>query len=101
MRDSNGSASTPTSTASHTRCRAPAVLRRSGIVTMSAVTSSSVAFARNRRSGTVPENGKSIGVMASPSAHAGLADARPQLVDFRIGELRVGHAKHGGHDLLG
>ena len=55
-RDSSGSANTPTSAASHTRWRAPAVPRRSVVVAANAATSRSVALATKSNNGVVPAN---------------------------------------------
>src|SRR5262245_27340053 len=96
MRDNTGSASTPTKAASHTRWRAPAVLRRRLNVAKTAAMRRNVAFARKRASGPAPENGMSL----SPT-HASFLDALAQLFDFVCGQLRVGHAQHGGDGLLG
>src|SRR5262245_40721714 len=96
MRDNTGSASTPTNAASHTRWRAPAVLRRRLNVASSAAMRRNVAFARKRASGPAPENG-----MILPPTHASFFDSLAQLYDFVFGQRRVRHAQHGGNGLLG
>src|SRR5262245_46411465 len=102
IRDKTGRARTPTSAASQTRCRAPAVLRRRLNVARSAATSRRVAFARKSTNGPAPENGMLNGLMTVlPPAHTSFLDSLAQLFDFAFAQLRVGHAQHGGNGLLG
>src|SRR5205823_5149082 len=98
-RESSGSASTPTSAASHTKWRDPAVARRSGTVAMSAAISRKVAFATNSRRVVASANGGLVVISLSP-AHSSFANAFAQLIDLGVAELRVGHAQHGGNGLF-